>query len=467
MCGIAGTVGAGGDLEAALDALAHRGPDARGTAEESGVRLGHARLAILDLDPRSNQPFRRGRVLLSYNGELWNYRPLREQLAAEGEEFSTTGDTEVVAAALDRWGPSALERMNGMFALAWTTGDGTAHLARDRFGEVPLHAARSGEGWAFASEVKALPALGADPLAAALVEPGTVATLGPGWNGLRRWYDAPTAPAPDGPEEAAERLRALIETGCRERAISDVPACVLISGGIDSSALAYHLRDHLPGLVAYVATLDPRSRDLRCAREVAEALGAELVEVAIRPPDAEDLARTAAAIEMPFKAQVEIAWACLELARRMRADGFRVTFSGEGSDELWASYGFAYWALDRKGEDWHGYRKRLFLDQHRKNFARANKAFLASGVECRLPFLHPSLVEYALSLTRDAVQDGRARPKAVIQRAYAGLLPESVTRRPKLAFQDGLGLKKAAARAVADPRRFYRSALAESLSGPR
>ena len=127
-------------------------------------------------------------------------------------------------------------------------------------------------------------------------------------------------------------------------------------------------------------------------------MGIELREVMIPLPSSADLSTVIRCIEMDCKAQVEIGWPCLRLAQAMRADGFKVTYSGEGSDELWASYGFAYHAL--KTQDWHAYRKDLFLSQARKNFARCNKVFMAHCVECRLPFLNTALVEYALSLSR-------------------------------------------------------------------
>lgn len=349
-----------------------------------------------------------------------------------------------------------------MFALAWTTDFESIHLARDQFGEVPVHAGPVVGGYAFASELKGLAPYGIGN--AELVEPGTVVTLNRSWAGKRRWYDLPTTTSLLDRDDAADYLRGLIAVGAKERAISDVPVCALLSGGIDSAAVLYHLRDHVPGIVAYTAVMDEKSRDLRCARETAEVLGVPLVEVPIDPPTSADLRDVVGAIEMPFKAQVEIGWACLSLAEQMAADGFKVTFSGEGSDELWASYGFAYHALDVKHEDWFQYRKNLFVGQHRKNFARCNKVFLTHGVECRLPFLHRELAEFAISLPRDVVQDGRSRPKDVIQRAYRGLLPDSIVNRPKLAFQDGLGLKDEAARAVSDPRRFYRSAFAELFS---
>lgn len=209
-----------------------------------------------------------------------------------------------------------------------------------------------------------------------------------------RYYSAPLKPRAIERNEAAIELRGLIDTGARERAISDVPVCTLLSGGIDSTAVAYFLAKYIPGLVAFTAVYDKRSRDLRCAREAAEAIGIPLIEVTIQTPTVDDLARVIRHIEMPFKAQVEIGWPCLKLAEAMRLHGFKVTFSGEGSDELWASYGFSYHAL--KTEDWHAYRKELFLSQARKNFPRCNKIFMAHGIECRLPFLHPPMLSRSI-----------------------------------------------------------------------
>lgn len=457
MCGVAAAYGPV-DLALAVAALQHRGPDASGCLRHGQVTLGHTRLAILDLDPRSNQPFTYGQVRLSYNGELWNYRQLRSSLQERGCRFATTGDTEVVAAALDRWGPEALPRLEGMFAIAWTNQAGERlWLARDRFGETPLHYARHPTGgWAAASELKALHVLGIPASAATDVGPGGLVALDAGRE-VTRWYLPPTTPARTTRADAAPRLRRLLDQGVAARAISDVPVCTLLSGGIDSAAVAAGLVDHLGSVTAYTAVHDPKARDLRCAREVADHLGISLVEVKVEAPTVADLARVVRVIELDSKAQVEIGWPCLQLADAMAADGFKVTFSGEGSDELWASYGFAYHALQTT--DWHRYRRDLFLTQARRNFVRANKVFLAKGVECRLPFLQTNLVEYALSLPQAAVQDGRSRPKAVLQDAYADRLPASVVRRPKVAFQDGMGIKQAIAQVIANPKRVYRAEL--------
>lgn len=458
MCGLVG--GFGEPSDAAVAALAHRGPDARAVVRVGPVWLGHTRLAILDLDSRSDQPFRRGSLTLAYNGECWNHAEVRRELESLGETFVTQGDTEVVAAALSRWAPEdALSRLDFMGALAWAVdGEPLLRLARDRFGEVPLHASFA-RPFRFASERKALIVAGSPAASVRDVGPGELWEVSASRvERTVRWYDPPAVPDPEATRDAAKHeVRQLLHDGAVRRSIADAPACALLSGGIDSAAIVHALASTIPGLVAFVAVMDRRSHDLRCAREVAEAVGVRLIEVVVPPPTADDLAATVRAIELPMKAQVEVAWPCLALASRIRAEGFRVTFSGEGSDELWASYGFSDYAL--LTGDWYTYRHDLVLSQARKNFPRANKAFLSRGVECRLPFLHPPLVERALSLPRHVVQNFHGAPsqhrKAIMSEAYRGVLPDEVVDRRKTPFQVGLGQDAHIARVLPEPRRFY------------
>jgi asparagine synthase (glutamine-hydrolysing) len=388
-----------------------------------------------------------------------------------------------------------------MFALIWhDAGDDAIYVARDRFGEIPLHAARIEGGWAIASEVKALPALGARARVASWVPPGGLVRFArtaarfpsrADWSiEGSRWYEAPCEPIEITTAQAGPIMRGLVERACEERAISDVPVCTLLSGGIDSTAVAYHLRGHVPSLVAYTAVYNPKSQDARLAREAADALGIELREVPVPLPSRGDLAKMVAVTEMPYKAQIEIAWPCWWLAERMAADGFKVCFSGEGSDELWASYGFSYHVMERTfagrlvyGDDsgefdlarereWTRYRRDTFTAQHRKNFARCNKIFMSHGVECRLPYLHTPLVEFALSCPVDASVvrspgKGPTKQKAVMYEAYDELLPAEIVRRHKVAFQEGMGLKDAIETEVfpgMNPRTFYNRAHREAYA---
>ncbi len=163
MCGIAGIVGVApgderGRVDAMLDLLVHRGPDAGAARSGTGWAIGARRLAIVDL-VTGDQPVQdeNGSVTAVLNGEIYNYRELREELLARGHALRSTGDTEVVAHLWEEQGPAMLERLRGMFALAVL--DHSRHclfLARDRLGKKPLYWARIGRGLAFASELKAL-----------------------------------------------------------------------------------------------------------------------------------------------------------------------------------------------------------------------------------------------------------------------------------------------------------------------
>lgn len=450
MCGIVGTFG--NKINEGVQSLIHRGPDDQSAVTIGNLKLGHTRLSIIDPDTRSNQPFVYGDITLVFNGEIWNYSEIRDELVRQGFAFRTSGDTEVLAASLNYWGVDALRKINGMFAIAWTKDGETLYLARDKYGEIPLHIALQ-KPFCFASELKALLAMGCNRKAFSDIEPGTYAIVTA--RGIQRvaYYDIDTSPRNISRKEASKEIYRLLENGTTERTISDVPVCTLLSGGIDSAIVAYFASKAIPNLVAYTAVYDNNSRDLRSARIVANQIGIELREIVVPKPSYNDLTRVIECIEMPYKAQIEIGWACYKLAEAIQRDGFKVTFSGEGSDELWASYGFAYHGLQKQG--WHEYRKDLFLSQARKNFARCNKIFMSHSIECRLPFLHPPLVDYAISLPRTAVQDGAAHPKAVLQEAFSHIFPESIIKRPKVAFQDGMGIKEAIERSITNPKRFY------------
>ena len=167
MCGIAGLINLRREaispviLQKMTDAIAHRGPDGEGHWIEGNVGIGHRRLAIIDLSPAGHQPMISAdhRYVLSYNGEIYNFRELRAELQAAGYWFRSKTDSEVVLHALANWGADALLKFNGMFALAlWDRKEKTLLLARDRYGIKPLYYARQGDTFAFGSEQKAITA---------------------------------------------------------------------------------------------------------------------------------------------------------------------------------------------------------------------------------------------------------------------------------------------------------------------
>lgn len=434
MCGIAGSTECADPwVGGALDAIEHRGPDGRGLTFVDNGTHGHVRLAIQDPNPRSDQPFVYGQTTLSYVGECWNWRALRERLEAEGREFRTEGDTEVVAAALDAWGWRALQQIEGMFALAWTDGRGETRLARDRFGKVPLYTLSSqdlfNQGVRWASERRAF---GRDAAKALPVPPGAVLRV-PDMQ-TRAYYLLDSRVAPNG-RTPPERVRAHLEAGVEARLQADVPVCCLISGGLDSAAILALVKQRMPDVVAYVACCGGASEDLHAARAVAADLGVELREVHVPWPNEEDVVAAVNAIEIPMKAQVEIATLCLPLARAIQRDGFKVVLSGEGADEVFGGYGNTQRHAVSDAE-WIAAREYQVAKMARGNFLRVNKVFMAHGVEARLPFLERPLVEYVLGL---GLEDCPPK-KRLLKEAVRDLVPDLAVTREKQTFQGSAGV---------------------------
>jgi len=271
VCGIAGWVGFDHDLRTqtrAVDAMtqtmACRGPDDEGTFVAPHAALGHRRLAIIDVE-HGRQPMTyetpAGTVALVYSGEAYNFTELRAELAARGHRFATDSDTEVVLHGYLEWGSAVAERLNGMFAFAvWDARDESLTLVRDRMGVKPLYYYETPDGVLFGSEPKAVLA---NPLARrrvtldgirelfafvktpghavwdgmAEVVPGTVVTLDR--RGLRTstYWRLETRPHTDSRQETVDHVRALLDDVVARQLVSDVPRCMLLSGGLDSSAL--------------------------------------------------------------------------------------------------------------------------------------------------------------------------------------------------------------------------------------
>jgi asparagine synthase (glutamine-hydrolysing) len=379
MCGIAGIVGNGAAaaerLEALVSSQEHRGPDGRGTwSDSSGVcRLGHNRLAIIDLSAAGRQPMASadGRWHIVFNGEVYNYRELRDELT--GYPFRTRTDTEVVLAAWTHWGEACLDRFVGMFAfLLWDVWERRLFAVRDRFGVKPLYFAEApGGGLLFASEIKALQAGGAglEPdiatwatyLAAGTLDHGEetfwkgVRSLQPGHRLLWRegsvqispWYALSERVGPEcdaRPESlVAEEYRALLEESVRLRFRADVPVGINLSGGLDSSTLLGVVRA-VQGPESDVkaftfVTGDPAYDELTWVRRALERTHHPCVVVAVSPAEVPALAESVAAFQdEPFGGLPTIAYARLfEVARDA---GVVVLLDGQGMDEQWAGYDY-------------------------------------------------------------------------------------------------------------------------------
>ena len=321
MCGICGV--AGGEPGAARElvelmcsALVHRGPDDQGIAQLGAVTLGMRRLSIIDLEG-GHQPMHNAdsTVWVTQNGEIYNYRELRDQLAAAGHTFNTQSDTEVLVHAYEEWDESMVERLNGMFAFAvLDRRRNTLFIARDRVGIKPLHYAIDGRRLVFASELKALlrdPALRReiDPVALdeylayefvpsprsivrgiRKLEPGHTLTwsIADGTARTRHYWTPELSLDPAiaslSVDERCEGLRAALRESVRKELISDVPLGVFLSGGIDSSAVAATMTQLGGEVKSFSVGFAERSFDeAPFARMVAQHLGTEHHELTLEP----------------------------------------------------------------------------------------------------------------------------------------------------------------------------------------
>jgi asparagine synthase (glutamine-hydrolysing) len=379
VCGICGVATRAGDAPAGADLLdamcatmTHRGPDDQGAVIRDGVGLGMRRLSIIDLagghQPIANED---GTRWIVFNGELYNYRELRDPLQRAGHRFTTESDTEVVLHAYEEWGDEFLSRLNGMFGLAiW---DGAARrltLARDRVGIKPLHYVQVGGRLLFASELKALLA---DPLVPRRVDleavadylaleyvptPGSmlagVRKLPPGhaltwWQddgriAVRRWWDVDLTASerPDGRrldvDECAAELRAALREAVRRELVADVPLGVFLSGGIDSSAVAAMMAELTPGNVrSFSIGFADRSFDESShARHVARHLGTEHRELVLEPRMLEELVpRISELLDEPM---ADASIIPTYLLSRFTREHVKVALGGDGGDELLAGY---------------------------------------------------------------------------------------------------------------------------------
>ena len=387
MCGICGvaftnrTAEAESLVRAMSAALRHRGPDEDGflvnEPRAPGLALGVRRLSIIDL-PGGHQPIwnEAKDVAVVFNGELYNYRELRERLTLCGHRFATQSDTEILVHAWEEWGEDCLSELRGMFALAlldlrkrYATAP-LLFLARDPLGIKPLYYTQTAEGFAFASEVRALLASGAvakqlsqDALTAYLLfgsisEPVTliegIFSLPPGHRMLlyvperrrmpraRPWWDLMQSPAardtrkPRDLSAAAQQLRPLLEDAVRAHLVADVPVGLFLSSGLDSGAIAALAARVQPGIRSFTLAFPGTPYDeAALAREVAERCGTQHTEVPLDGGTVVSrLDEALGALDQPTMDGINtyfVSWAAREV-------GLKVALSGLGGDELFAGY---------------------------------------------------------------------------------------------------------------------------------
>ncbi len=375
MCGIAAVCGLDPDsavraVEAMCEQMLARGPDDGGVElvgrENFPVCLGNRRLAIIDPSPAGHQPMAdtaRG-TTITFNGMVYNFRELRERLAADGERFTSDCDTEVVLKAYGRYGPDCVHHLRGMFAFAiWDELRNQLFIARDRLGIKPLYYSHDDARLLCASQVKALLATGLVPPRlsptgietylsyGAVSEPWTaiddVWALPAGHRAVFRdgellvecYWEPPARPTRAlASEGAASELRELLEDSVRHHVVSDAPLGVFLSGGLDSSILAALAARHTSRLrTVSVVFDDPELSESRYSALVAAHLGSEHVPLTLGPEELR------AWLDDAFEAMDQPTFDGINtyvVARAARETGLKVALSGLGADELFDGYGY-------------------------------------------------------------------------------------------------------------------------------
>jgi asparagine synthase (glutamine-hydrolysing) len=376
MCGITGIVDLRGDRpidEAVLrrmnGLLSHRGPDGDGFHVSPGVGLGHRRLSIIDLEGGKQPLYNEDRsVVVTFNGEIFNFMEIETELLARGHTFRTRSDTEVIVHAWEEWGERCLERFNGMFAFAlWDERQKMLFVARDRLGVKPLYYTQLADGCVvFGSELKALLAhpkvpRRIDPRAVEdyftfgyvpdpktiyagvlKLEPGAflLAQRGTGQLQPVRYWDVPLFGEHTRAGTAAQweqELRERLQEAVRKRLVSDVPLGAFLSGGIDSSAVVAMMReigtDHL--LTCSIGFSEPRYDESAYARMVAEAKQTDHKTEVVEASDYGLLDKLVGIYDEPYADSSAIpTYRVCQLARRH----VTVALSGDGGDEDFVGY---------------------------------------------------------------------------------------------------------------------------------
>lgn len=386
MCGIAGIIHLDGApaspilVKRMTDAIAHRGPDGEGHWVEGHVALGHRRLAIIDLSPAGHQPMVSAdhRFVLSYNGEVYNFRELRSELQAKGYWFRSKTDSEVVLYALAEWGEKALTRFNGMFALAlWDRKDKSLLLARDRYGIKPLYYTMAGRTLLFGSEIKAMLAHGAYradldkealleyftfqnfftdrtlftkvrllPAGSMLTVDGRLGSLRPV---ARYWdYDFQDLPTSADEKEYVEELDRLFRQAVNRQLVSDVAIGSYLSGGMDSGSIAAVAATQVPYIKTFTTGFDLSSAsgvelgyDERAqAEHMSYLYRTEHYEMVLKAGDMERIMpRLVRHLEEPRVGQSYPNFYTAQLASKF----VKVVLSGGGGDELFGGYPWRYY----------------------------------------------------------------------------------------------------------------------------
>ena len=378
MCGIAGIVGEANEelVHRMTDRIAHRGPDDAGIRvfRNSGqpVSLGHRRLSIIDLSSAGHQPMANEdeTIWITFNGEIYNFPALREQLLAAGHKFRSRTDTEVLIHGYEEWGVEFVSKLNGIFAFGlWDSKRQLFHLARDRYGVKPLYYWQEGGRMLFSSEIKALlcdsqlsreidpEALLAyvkfrycpEPLTlfkrVRKVLPGHIMTFSAGKTSTWRFYElAFNESAAENEKSLAGRLREILFSSVRRQMISDVPVGLFLSGGVDSGALLAIARSFNPeplktftiGFRREDQRFERQPDDVHYAQELARLYRTDHKEIILEPRIVDLLPKIIWHLDDPIADPAAIT--SYLVCQAARSENTKVLLSGQGGDEVFCGY---------------------------------------------------------------------------------------------------------------------------------
>jgi asparagine synthase (glutamine-hydrolysing) len=428
-------------FKTALNLINHRGRDNQLWVVNSNTYMGHNRLSIQGLNTESNQPMFMDQYVLVYNGELWkSMDKYKSQF-----DLKTGSDTELLLNLYNSKKEECIKDLDGMFGFAvFDKDEESIVFARDFIGRIPLYYYKSCGKIVVASELKSITnSLNINSSEVEIVEPGCYYNFNCKTGVLKktRFYEFPDVDYIEdmSEDEVMSGIKTLLTNAVDNELISDVPVCTILSGGVDSTIITYLLSKQIPNLQAFVVSMGDTGKkdDLYYARIAAKEIGIPLHEVIIDEDYVNDnIDEAIYAIEDYKWTQVSPAVAQLALSKKIHDEGFKVVFGGEGSDELFASYGDVF-AWHYKDEDYKKKRYKLIVDLHKNNLIRTNKAMMYGGtVELRTPFLDKKLVEFCMKIPPKYKKDGNMW-KPMLRKAFKDELSDQLIFRPKKTFQEG------------------------------